>query len=194
MYFPLQSRSACNVNVAHRVIAVLVSLYVVYEAQAFFTFHYDTPRGRLACFAFSNSYLRIYTRVDSFLYSYIPLTVIFICNTAIILKLVMSRYTEQKATSISLTKAAKSITVMLVAACVMFIVCSMPYALLFDLYMDVDTYKYSFMTILLHTNHSINFVVYTLTNNQFRKELMKLFSCKDNQIHSQAPSVVPASN
>ena len=106
----------------------------------------------------------------------------FLCNTAIVIKLILTKYQSigaNKNRNVTLTKATKCITIMLVSVSVLFIVCTLPYAVLYNLDIDVFTYPYTVIILLMYTNHSVNIIVYCTTNNQFRKELCNMFCCKD---------------
>ena len=196
VYFPLRARDICTPKGAYKVCGFIVTVLFIYEAQAFFTISFDSAHGRLACIAISDSYLEFYEITDSLLYSYFPLTVLFLCNIAIIIKLLVSKYKsgENEASGTSLSKAAVNITVMLVSACILFIVCTMPYAVLYQVKIDVSTYSYAAFILLMYTNHSVNIIVYWFTNSQFRREVLRLFCCaRTNQVHSITGSSLASS-
>ena len=101
------------------------------------------------------------------------------------MKLILTKYKStdtNKSGNVSLTKAAKRITIMLVSVSVLFIVCTLPYAVVYQVDLNVSTYSYTVIILLMYTNHSVNIVVYYTTNNQFRKELRKMICCKV-QVH-----------
>ena len=110
-----------------------------------------------------------------------------VCNSAIIFKLLHTKYKNidnNKTGNVSLTKAAKRITIMLVSVSVSFIVCTLPYAVLYQVDLNVSTYSYVVIILLMYTNHSVNIIVYYVSNSQFRRELRKMFCCKlDSQVH-----------
>ncbi len=186
IFFPLRARSVCTLPVAKRVIAAILVLFTLYEAHAFFTIGFDNTPERLACTALSPAYLRFYEVMDSIFYSYIPLTVMFTCNVGIIVKLLWSKFGEKESkTGNTLSKAATGITVMLVSVCALFIACTLPYAVLYQVNIDVSTYSYAAIILLMYSNHTFNIIVYSLTNSQFKRELLRVFCrSKDNQVHS----------
>ena len=100
----------------------------------------------------------------------------FIFNTAIIFKLYQAKKEnkENRAGSVTLSKAATGVTIMLVCVSIMFIVFTMPYAIVFHSGIDTGTYKYAVILQLMYLNHSVNIVVYSLTNSRFKKEMIKV--------------------
>ena len=68
----------------------------------------------------------------------------------------------------------------------LFVVCTLPYAVMYQVHLDISTYSYAVIILLMYTNHSTNIIVYTVTNIQFRRELTKMFSWRRNgQIYPQ---------
>ena len=120
---------------------------------------------------------------DSFIYSYLPIVFMTLFNVAIILKLTLARF-QNKTESSSLSKAAKGITVMLIGVSILFITCTLPYAIIYSIDSNLSTYVYAVQAILVYINHSVNIIVYSITNSQFNKELRKLIGCKGNKIDS----------
>ena len=182
IYCPLKCRSICTYQIAKRTILGLLLIFTVYEAQVFFIIGFKDGDGRLGCIAMSDFNLKVYQLSDSILYSYIPLIIMFLCNTAIIIKLILTKYQSIGASNnrnLSLTKATTRITIMLVSVSVLFITCTLPYAVVYQIDLDRSTYLYTIIIVLMYTNHSVNFIVYYATNNQFRKELHNMFCCKD---------------
>ena len=109
----------------------------------------------------------------------------FACNIVIVLKLLLAKYKKtadnNEIGNMSLSKAAKGITIMLISVSVLFIVCTLPYAVIYQVRIDVSTYSYAVIILLMYTNHSVNIIVYSFTNKQFKKEMQRmLFRCNVN--------------
>ena len=73
---------------------------------------------------------------------------------------------------------------MLIWVSILFITCTLPYAIIYSIDSNLSTYVYAFQAILVYINHSVNIIVYSITNSQFNKELRKLIGCKGNKIDS----------
>ena len=116
-------------------------------------------------------------------YSYLPIAFMTLFSVAIILKLTLARF-QNKTESSSLSKAAKGITVMIIGVSILFITCTLPYAIIYSIDSNLSTYVYAVQAILVYINHSVNIIVYSITNSQFNKELRKLIGCKGNKIDS----------
>ena len=106
------------------------------------------------------------------------------CNIAIVLKLLLAKYKKttdnNEIGNMSLSKAAKGITVMLISVSVLFVICTLPYAVIYQVQIDVSTYSYAVIILLMYTNHSVNIIVYSCTNKQFKKEMQRMLYCSCN--------------
>ena len=184
IYLPLRSKDVCNLQVARRVIFSLLLIFTLFELHLFFTINFENDSGRLACVTISSSYSQIFHVLDSVLYSYLPLTVMLACNIAIVLKLLLAKYKKttdnNEIGNMSLSKAAKGITVMLISVSVLFVICTLPYAVIYQVQIDVSTYSYAVIILLMYTNHSVNIIVYSFTNKQFKKEMQRMLYCSFN--------------
>ena len=181
---PLRSKDVCNLQVARRVIISLLLIFTLFELHLFFTINFENDSGRLACVTISSSYSHVFHVLDSVLYSYLPLTVMLACNIAIVLKLLLAKYKKttdnNEIGNMSLYKAAKGITVMLISVSVLFVICTLPYAVIYQVQIDVSTYSYAVIILLMYTNHSVNIIVYSCTNKQFKKEMQRMLNCSCN--------------
>ena len=187
IYFPFKAKDICSLKITKRVIVALVIIFLVFETQVFFII--DDIEGTNGTIVdcgptgSTKSTFEVYKHLDSILYSYFPFAVMSICNVAIIIKLLMAKH-KSKPDSTALSKGAKRITIMLVSVSVLFIICTLPYAVLYQVNLDVSTYSYTLIILLMYTNHSVNIIVYYVTNSQFRRELRKMFCYKVNsQVH-----------
>ena len=190
IYFPFKARELSSLKITRRVIIGLVVVFLLFESQLLFIV--DGVKGEdnstvVDCGPATNykSSFEIYKHMDSLLYSYLPITVMIVCNIGIITKLVLAK-TGKKTEGNALSKGAKRITVMLIGVSILFVVCTLPYAVLYQVHLDISTYSYAIIISLMYTNHSTNIIVYTVTNIQFRRELTKMLSWnKNGQIYPQ---------
>lgn len=196
IYLPLKARNLCTVANAKRVMLVLIIVFLVFEAQWFYIINIKTlASGDKTCTTTSSTATRyndVYKYIDSVIYSYVPITVMGLVNIAIIGKLLHARFKhrDDKSGPSSLSKAAKGITIMLIGASLLFITCTLPYAIIYEIDSNMSTYIYAVTALLVYVNHSINIIVYSFTNNQFRKELKRLLGCKVNTVEPSTASGV----
>ncbi len=176
IYFPLTAKRYCSVKNAKIVSAIVLGVFIIFDGQWFFT----TTVVGLKCIMINEKltrYFKTYLYMHSAFYSYIPLSLMFIFNTAIILKLCVARYKKKNDTgNVTLSKAAKGVTSMLVGTSVLFILLTMPHAILFDPGMQADFSGLSraIVILLMYLNHAINIVAYSFGNRRFRKEMLHL--------------------
>ena len=184
---PLKARNLCTIPNAKKVMIALVVTFTLFDARWFYIINAkESASGSVSCTTtsiFAASYNDLYKYFDSLIYSYLPIAFMTLFNVAIILKLALARF-QNKTESSSLSKAAKGITVMLIGASVLFITCTLPYAIVYSIDSNLSTYVYAVQAILVYINHSVNIIVYGITNGQFNKELRKLVGCKRNKIES----------
>ena len=190
VYFPFKAKEICSFKITRRIIVGLVVVLLLFESQLLFIV--DEVKGEdnstfVDCGPASNSKFsfEIYKHMDSVLYSYLPITVMVTCNIGIIVKLISAKR-GSKTVSNALSKGAKRITIMLVGISILFVVCTLPYAVMYQVHLDVSTNFYAVIILLMYTNHSVNIIIYAVTNIQFRRELTKMFSLSRNgQVYPQ---------
>ncbi len=176
IYFPLTAKHYCTVRNAKIVSAIVIGLFALFEAQWFFT---STVTG-LKCIMINERltrYYKTYLYMHSAFYSYIPLSLMFIFNTAIIFKLFVAKYQKSTDTgNVTLSKAAKGVTSMLVGTAILFILLTTPHAILFDPGMQADLSGLSraIVVLLMYSNHAINIVAFSIGNHRFRREMLQL--------------------
>ena len=121
LYFPLQTKSICTVSTAKKISLVSAIIFFGFNAQFFFIF--DTENGlngekRCIWVRVPDGYKAVYLEIDAFLYSFIPLTVMFTANCLIIVKFMMAKWKNRGGSTESvnqeLSKSAVKGSVMLV--------------------------------------------------------------------------------
>ena len=135
----------------------------------------------------------IWPYIDMMTYCFIPAFTMFLMNTSIIIKLISQtsgrkiRQTE----NVSQSNASRKITVMLMSISIFFICMVVPAQTLFILGLRYDQSSETFNNIiregLVTVNHSMNFYLYVLTGQKFRKDVAALFRCRGTDQSDNKP-------
>ena len=182
LYFPLKAKIVCTLINAKKISAAAALVFFAFDMQHLFIFDTKTTGGQQSCVnvGVSKDYWATFNKVDSFLYSFIPLSVMFTANCFIILKFVMAKLNNKNSGSESvnqaLSKSAVKCSVMLLTVSFAFIFLTTPICIYISVG-GLPRMVYSVATILHHLNHGINGVLYCITGSRFRQELKDLFSC-----------------
>ena len=133
MYFPLKGKIVCTLKNAKKISAGTAFVFLAFDAQ--FLFLYDaktTSNGQKLCDwgLVSKDYWEYFDKIDSFLYSFIPLSVMLIANCLIILKFVLAKWKNRDGGTGSVNQAMSKLavrgTVMLLTVSSAFIVLTSP--------------------------------------------------------------------
>ena len=132
----------------------------------------------------------IFIWIDLFIASYIPFTIMLVCNAAIIFKLVKAKL-KRKANMNIKDDSSKmsSVTIMLLTLNFVFLLTTSPIVIFLAL---KEVFKgdkspqamarywmvYVIVGLLSYTNSALNFYMYCLSGAKFRRDLMSLF-CKN---------------
>ena len=130
-------------------------------------------------------YLAFYHYYDATMYSYLPLSSMFVFNSLIMAKLLKAKCGKKDAGGAgqtTMSKVSDSVTVMLVAVCILFAVTTTPYAAMYGINSDVSTLKYALMLQGVYINHSANFIVYMIFNKRFRSEVKVILGCRSRKV------------
>ena len=130
-------------------------------------------------------YLAFYHYYDATVYSYLPLSSMFIFNSLIVAKLIQAKCGKKEgggAGSTTMSKVSDSVTIMLVAVCILFAITTTPYAAMYGINSDVSTLKYAFMLQGVYINHSANFIIYMIFNKRFRSEVKTICGCRSAKV------------
>lgn len=111
-----------------------------------------------------------------------PFCIMFSCNTAIIIRLVISARRRQQTSNCDNQKSVSSATTMLLLSTTMFLVLTLPHALRFLGGFETKTpsaYLFSLAAQIMRSCHfATNFFVYCISGTRFREELIRMFACK----------------
>lgn len=203
--FPLKAPSWTSRTRAGIAVAVVLIFCMFHSSHIFWT----SLAIRGVCVYNHQDYgtfLGIYSLYDSFMAFYVPLVVILVLNIVIIAQMKKARGLQKKMTNKNpATKsegegqnktdsATNQITVMLLSVSICFFLCMTPYAIhqilsnyVFDLnimpYREYAKFYFAFQVCMMlwEVNHSINFILYSLTGRKFRAAMLDLFICREFQ-------------
>ena len=137
---------------------------------------------------------KVYPKLHLYIFVIVPCFLLFIMNLMIIKKVMTNKMTHCISKK---NKQRRSLSVMLIAVCLWFVILKMPAS--FYITLPVQEMKknyfpftYSLFMLINYTNHAVNIIIYLLVSTSFRKEIVKLFCAKDyNDGHIQAyPNIV----
>ena len=184
LYFPLQTKRLCTVGSAKKLSLISALILLIFHVQSFFIYDAETPSSGAKRCIYTNvpkRYQFIHSQIDAFLYSFIPLTVMFTANCLIISKFMMAKWNNRNNGSESVnqpsSKSAVKGSVMLLTVSFAFIILTAPISIAFSTMDDPPVMVYGVVIILLYLNHSINGVLYSISGSRFRHELKNLFLC-----------------
>ena len=183
LYFPLKGKIVCTLINAKKISAVAALVFFAFDMQHLFIFDTKTSGGQQSCVkvGIPKYYRATFNKVDSLLYSFIPLSVMFTANCFIILKFVKAKLNSssnigRKSVNQALNKSTVKCSVMLLTVSFAFIFLTTPICIYISVG-GLPRMVHSVATILHHLNHGINGVLYCITGSRFRQELKNLFSC-----------------
>ena len=192
VYFPLKSKTICTVKTAKWVTGIFGLVLAGYDSVYFFAKESFIIRSSYNCKNTSGINLRA---ADSALYSFIPLTVMFITNFAIVLKFIRAKCkgNSTESTNQALAKSATRGTAMVVTVSVTFLVLTAPTAVhnaLRRWYLLGSHPEYrAFMNLTQYLNHSINGMLYCIVGSRFREEIFKAICRKEKKPSSSLYSI-----
>ena len=180
LYFPFQTKSICTVSTVKKISAAIALILFIFNVHFIFIRDVKTDsKGQKTCIWVKTP--QSYFQTDAFLYSFIPLTVMFTANCLIILKFMMAKWQSRQGRTESvnqaLSKSATKGSAMLLTVAFAFIILTFPIVITFSIMVDPPQLLYGITVILQYLNHSMNGVLYCMSGTRFRKELRDLFNC-----------------
>ena len=153
-------------------------------------------------------YHRVWPIVILILYNIAPVTFLIICNLLLIIELIKrSRQNQTRRAkggdNVKDSRATKSIMKMLTTVCIIFLITSSPMCLnlvitpyIFDRRSKHDAAKMlliqSVAQLLMYSNNTINFLLYTLSGKVFRNEFRAMFEqCRQAIVTFRNRSIYP---
>ena len=135
----------------------------------------------MCLYNFDSNVVLILNTASSVLYSFVPFTLMFIINFAIVFKFMRAKCESNstECTNQALSKSATRGTAMVVTVSVAFLILTTPTAVEMALWPRIRlSYNLAYNVIknfAQYLNHSINGVSYCIVGSKFRNELLKLF-------------------
>ena len=133
LYFPLQTKSICTVRNAKTISAAAAVMLFVFNVHLIFIRDLRTdPDGKKTCIwvRVPLNYKATYYQIDAFLYSFIPLSVMFTANCLIIFKFMMAKLKNRnngtRSVNQALSKSAVKGSVMLLTISFAFVILTSP--------------------------------------------------------------------
>lgn len=139
---------------------------------------------------YAGFWFNVWPWIDSSLCSIIPGVVILIQNIAMVRNVMKARKTRRNSLHVTRNNQGKtSVTAMLIAVSMLFIATNIPIVVYMSVYNSIigksvamTMFFHVSVTILMHCNHSFNFVMYCVFGrSKFGRELRELFHCHGNK-------------
>ena len=185
VYFPLKSKTVCTVKTAKLATGIAGIILAGYDFQSLI--FYEATVDKDGC-VFRLTHEDILLFVDSVLYSFLPLMLMFITNFAIIIKFVEAKWkgnqsNSTESTNQALGKATTRGTAMVVIVSVTFLILTAPTAVddTLDKWYSLGPLYRVFKNITQYLNHSINGLLCCIVGSKFRGELLNIF-CRKKRV------------
>ncbi|XP_053405382.1 CX3C chemokine receptor 1-like [Mercenaria mercenaria] len=198
--FPLQSLKISSIARARIAVLVLIIIMVLVNAHFFWTVYLDERQRCNYLEDFEHFHDNIWPWIDATVYSFLPFLLLLIFNVLIII--IHRRSINLRRTTLQIGKPRTRrsnqgtqlrLTAMLLIVTFTFLFLSAPNVILicirnkyFDFSLQVDDFRdiavfrlVSTVTMFcLYVNHAVNFLLYCISGQMFRRELWKLLTCK----------------
>ena len=180
VYFPLKVKNICTVKTAKWACLVAALIIAAFNSQWFFIIEVASS-SYCSYTKVSTSYILIYNRIDSIIYSFGPFAIMGLTNICIIYKFIKAKMATKcgtESTNQALSKSAMRGTAILITVSLTFIILTGPASIYFSLFED-STDSIVYVTLYMPTtlNRGINSVMYCIVGYKFRKELFDLICC-----------------
>ena len=202
VWFPFRSRTLCKRR--NEVVGlVIIGICLLAINSHFFLTYGETLRisnsrnrtKRETCYYKEEfkGFFQIWPLVDALISTYVPFLIMLMCNALVISRILYRRFQRKKVMSVSVRRehfGMTSMTCMLLTTTFTFLVLTTPVSLY--LMGQISWWKeerkrnnnfvifWAIAQQLMYLNNAINFVLYCVSNQQFRRELYFIFQsyCK----------------
>ena len=190
LYFPLKTKSICTVRTAKWASGIAGVVFALLNIYWFFvTYAKESEDGRITFCYFEDFFLDIYfhiNRLDSTIYSYLPLSIMGLANTAIIYKFVKAKLAAKRggteSTNQALGNAAMRGTAILITVTITFLILTVPTNIILSIDFSTIPLLEPILYCLVLLNHSINGLLYCIVGTRFRKELIATLCCNRKKL------------
>ena len=196
LYFPIKAKLLCTVHTAKRISLSAIFLSAIYNAQDLFVVELKQAGGREFCSFISSipeTYIIIYELIQALITAYIPFVVMFVCNTAIIVKLLKNnKIGDAGPIGKGTSKLGKQATVMLLCVTSVFIILTFPVTMFVQISGSALRENKVALVIcgnVFFINNSINTLLYMLSGSRYRESFRNMFKCfRHNRISDNTGS------
>ncbi len=187
VWWPLKAKRLSTLRKSRVIVCVSLVLCGVIHSYNFLI--WDMRAGRCdMSLEYAYFFQNVYPWLSAVAYSYLPVTIIVVCNILILVGLKKAAE-RRKMLSKQENRDTRSLTITMVAICVTFVVTTVPLTIFFAVLVGAGQYLQrtpamslgrNIILILGLTNHSINFFLYVMTSSKFREELRGLCGLKES--------------
>ena len=136
-----------------------------------------------------NFFVHIFPVLHTTFVSIIPFSLLIVCNTLIIIKLIRTKTVRQRSLHVqSQDSQTTGITVTLLVVSFAFIILCLPNALFLNIIRYLQPVPgthffakcflfFNVAGVMLVLNHTVNFLLYCITGAKFRNELLLMLKC-----------------
>ena len=221
VWFPHKVKTFCTKRKTYIIIIAIILIMALINAHYLYGLgdKYDTEENVTYCDSIFDGHYDfetfIWPWVDLSIYSLLPSTILSVCNTSIIFKVISSNRRILRDSSVSGNSTQNgslafrryqqsSLTAMLITTSIIYVVCTTPFCI-FVIYSNNSTYEFlessqemavdellwAAVNMLQFTNNCINFILYCVSGRRFRAELKGL-CCRQEQRRSVIYNVPPS--
>ena len=169
VYFPLKVRNICTVKTAKWACLVAAIVLAAFNSQWFFIIE-AVSSSYCAYTKVSTSYILIYNRIDSIIYSFGPFAIMGLTNIAIIYKFIKAKMAVKcgtESTNQALSKSAMRGTAILITVSLTFIILTGPVSIFYSVVTtNTDPLIYAIFHLPTTLNRGINSVMYCIVTLQ----------------------------
>ena len=193
IYFPFKVHLYCTKMRTYITIIAMTFLVSLYSIPYFYISGVTSSDRGPICQIIVKSALILAFRCSTYIiYSILPFFIVAVLNIFIIRKIQVHKAFQQQQQSQTSSVRNKSLLVLMVLVCLVFVVTTFPGAIvmIFHLISCLNKSKHClfFKSWLFHLvfmleeiNHSVNFFLYCLSGSVFRHALFQLFRCNNKQ-------------
>ena len=202
VHFPLKATDIATIPIARKTVCLIVLIMASINLHFFWTVELDA-RGRCSYLEqYTDFHDEVWPWLDATVYSFLPFVALLISNSIIIYdsrRAFVKRRSELGSNASHGTKGSSvtrfqfRLSAMLVTVSVVFLILSAPNVILicirhkyFDFSEGVDDFHdiavYQLVSTVtsfcLYINHAVNFILYCVSGQRFRTELLRLLRCR----------------
>ena len=188
VWMPLRAKTLCTVRKAVIFVCVMPVVCLLLQSYNFLIWKLNDDReGRCDMnpeYEFFHRY--VYSPLNNAAYCYVPVLILIVVNAAIVVGLTRANK-ARKRLGTEESSEIRRVTVSVVTICVTFVCLTVPLTLFYVIIYSSDQFVTqspsmalgrTLVLIIGLSNYAINFYLYVLTSDNFRRELRALFGCQ----------------